>query len=147
VSTWQTFAMNDYEFDWIQKRAECARCEDTKGIVIHRNSQVVGAVVLDSWSYNSVTIHVAIDDLLCMKHGFPEEVFNYIFNTCDKGVVIGITPANNEKALRFNKRIGLVELYRIRDGYDVGIDYVVQELRKENCRYIEHGQKDNSKAA
>ena len=147
MSTWQTFAMNDYEFDWIQKRAECARCEDTKGIVIHRNSQVVGAVVLDSWSYNSVTIHVAIDDLLCMKHGFPEEVFNYIFNTCDKGVVIGITPANNEKALRFNKRIGLVELYRIRDGYDVGIDYVVQELRKENCRYIEHGQKDNSKAA
>ncbi len=82
-----------------------------------------------------------------MKHGYPEEVFNYVFNTCDKGVVIGVTPSNNEQALKFNAHLGLTEIYRIKDGYDVGIDYVVQQLRKENCRYIEHGQEIHTEAA
>lgn len=84
-----------------------------------------------------------------MKHGYPEEVFNYVFNTCDKGVIIGVTPSNNERALRFNKRVGLTEIYRIKDGYAVGIDYVVQELRKENCKYLRDtdGQEIHTEAA
>ena len=84
---------------------------------------------------------------MLFRHGFAEEVFNYIFNTAGRGVVIGVTPADNAPALKFNKHIGLVELYRIKDGYAQGVDYVVQELRKENCRYIEHGKEINSNAA
>ena len=137
MTHWTIWPMDTQkEWDWIAKRAQCNNCEDTKGLVIYKDDQIVGAVALDSWSYNSVTIHITIEDSYAMKHGFPEEVFGYIFNTCDKGVVIGITPANNGRALRFNKRVGLVEIYRIKDGYKVGIDYVVQELRKENCKYL-----------
>ena len=135
------------EWKWVAERAKCSLCEDTKGIVAYLGDKIVAIVALDSWSYNSVTIHIAVEDPYVFRHGFAEECFNYIFNTCGKGVLIGVTPANNEVALKFNRHVGLVEIYRISDGYDLGIDYVVQELRKEDCRYIEHGQEIHSNAA
>jgi len=124
------------EWLWIKNLAECVWCEDTKGLVAWKNGKIVGAVALDSWSYNAVNIHIALEDSHIMRHGFPEAVFGYIFDTCDKGVVIGVTAASNERALRFNKRVGLEELYRVKDGYNIGVDYVIQELRKEDCKYL-----------
>lgn len=135
------------EWAWLSAKAQCCYCEDTKGIVAYREGEVVAAVALDSWSHNSVSIHIAITAPLVLKNGFAEEVFNYIFNTTGRRVVIGITPADNLAALKFNRHIGLVEVYRIKDGYAQGVDYVVQEIRKENCRYIEHGKEINSCAA
>ena len=111
-------------------------------MVAYRDGKIVCAVAFDHWSHNSVHIHTAFEDLLCFKHGWPEAVFGYIFNDCDKGVIMGVTPANNLKAVRFNKHIGFVELFRVKDGFEVGIDFVVTEYRKENCKYIrnDYGQ-------
>ena len=134
--------VSEEEWDWIKERAQCVRCEDTVGMTAYCDGELVGAVAFDTWSYNSCVIHIAFEDFLTFKHGWPEAVFGYIFNQCDKGVIIGHTPASNVKALRFNKHIGFVELCRIKDGYEEGIDVVIQEYRKENCKYIrnEDGQ-------
>ena len=133
---------SEEEWDWVSQRAECVRCEDSRGMVAYRDGKIVCAVAFDHWSHNSVHIHTAFEDLLCFKHGWPEAVFGYIFNDCDKGVIMGVTPANNLKAVRFNKHIGFVELFRVKDGFEVGIDFVVTEYRKENCKYIrnDYGQ-------
>jgi hypothetical protein len=148
VSKWTVQALTlPEEFKWVQEAAECAWCDDMNGIVCYRDGNLVAGILLESWSHNSVTIHIRVDDPLVFKNRFAEECFNYIFCTAGKGVLIGVTPANNIKALRFNRHIGLREIYRISDGYAVGVDYVVQELRKENCRYIEHGKEIHSKAA
>jgi hypothetical protein len=130
------------EWEWIHARAECVRCADTKGIVAYKNGDIVGMVAFDTWAHNSVHIHIAFEDLFIFKHGWGEVVFNYAFNTCDKGVIIGVTPACNKKALRFNKHIGFEEIFRVKDGFEVGIDFVITEYRKENCKYIrkEDGQ-------
>ncbi len=136
------------EWNWVAARAECVRSADSKGMVAYRNGEIVCAVAFDHWSHNSVHIHTAFEDLMCFKHGWPEAVFGWIFNDCDKGIIMGITPACNEKALRFNKHIGFEEIFRVKDGFEVGIDFVVTEYRKENCKYIEvnHGQ-ESSRAA
>ena len=150
MSNWQFFPMQKKdEFLWVQEAAECAYCDDMNGIVAYRDGKLVAAIILESWSYNSVTIHIRVDDPLVFKHGFAEECYEYIFNECNRGVLIGITPANNTKALKFNRHIGLNEIYRIKDGYDVGIDYVVQEARKENCEYLRNkdGQEIHTEAA
>lgn len=138
------------DWAWATERTQATRCEDTKGILaLNEDYDIVAATIMDSWSYNSVIMHIAIDDIWCMKHGYPEEVFNYVFNTAGKGIAIGITPADNPKALNFNKRVGFEEIYRIRDGYRLGTDYVVQEKRKENCKYLRnrYGQEIHSRAA
>jgi hypothetical protein len=130
------------EWDWIAARAECVQSADSKGIVAYRNKKLVGAVTFDHWSHNSVHIHIAVDDMIIFKHDFREAVFDYAFNQCDKGVILGITPACNERAIRFIKHIGFVEIFRFKDGFEQGIDFVITEYRKENCKYIrnEDGQ-------
>ncbi len=131
------------QWDWASSRANCCYCADTKGIIaVDDTGAIQAAVILDSWSENSVTSHIAIDNPLVLRHGFLEEVCNHVFNVCGRGVLIGITPSDNEAALRFNEKIGWVELYRIRDAYKVGVDYVVQEIRKETCKYL---REDNGK--
>jgi len=121
---------------WLAARARPVRCEDTEGFIALRGNTIVGAVAMDSWTTNSCLGHIAIEDPFVLRHGFLELAFNFAFHYAGRGIMYGMTPANNEKALRFNKKIGFKELYRLCDGYRVGIDYVLQEMRRETCRWI-----------
>ena len=123
---------NRHEWEWLSNRAKCGYCDDMRGVVAYRGNTIVAAVALDSWSETSCTIHVAIEDPMVLRHGFAHEVFNYVFTFANRKLIIGITPSDNKKALKFNKHIGFKEIYRIRDGYREGVDYVVQEYRKED---------------
>ena len=123
-------------------------CEDTRGITAKDEAGEVQAVcVLDSWSYNSCNIHIWINNPFVLKHGFAEEVFNFVFSEqSGRTKIIGVTPADNLKAVKFIKNIGFKEIYRISDGYKVGVDYVVTEMNKDNCRYY-NGQEKFSESA
>ena len=124
------------EWAWIKERAQVTWTEKTKGLVCYKDGEIVGMVIMDGWTHNSCRTHIAVDNMLIFKHGWFEEVSNYIYNECDKGVIIGVTPANLGNVLRFNRHVGFVETYRIPDGYEEGIDLVIQEKRKENCKYL-----------
>ena len=68
-------------------------------------------------------------------------MFNYAFNIANRGVIIGCTPADNKKALKFNANMGFEEQTRIKDGYAEGVDFVITQLRKENCKFIAQQEK------
>ena len=106
------------------------------GFIAYRGKRIVAAIVLDSWTANSCTAHIAIEDPLVLRHGFLELGCDFIFNHANRGVVIGLVPANNHKALKFDKHIGFKEVYRIKDGYAVDVDYVILEMRRESCRWL-----------
>ena len=113
--------------------------EATKGIVaLDKDGDIAGACCFDSWALNSCQIHIYIKNPFILKHGFAEEVFNYAFNVCGKGMVIGVTAADNVRALKFIKNIGLNEIFRIPDGYADGVAFVITQLKKEDCRWITH---------
>ena len=116
-------------------------CEDTKGITALDGDNVPQAVcVFDSWSHNSCIIHIWINNPFVLKHGFAEEVFNFVFSEeSGRTKIIGITPSDNLKALRFIKHIGFKEIFRISDGCEVGVDFVVTEMNKDKCRYYNNG--------
>jgi hypothetical protein len=122
---------------WVTKQTDAELTPRTKGIVaISDDGRILACAVFDSWTYSSAQVHIAIENRLAIRHGFIEECMHYFFNSCDRKVLIGLTPSNNERALKFIKNVGFVELFRVKDGFDVGVDYVVQEMRKENCRWI-----------
>jgi RimJ/RimL family protein N-acetyltransferase len=111
--------------------------EDLKGIMaVDKDGNLAGACLFNSWSHNSCQIHIYIGSPFILKHGFQQEVFNYVFNTCGMGAVVGVTPADNSKALKFIKNIGLKELCRIPEGHDKGVDSVITCLTKADCRWI-----------
>jgi len=115
------------------------RCEDTKGITaLGKNGEVDAICIFDSWCDNSCQIHIHIANPFVLKNGFAQEVFNYVFSEeSGREVVIGVTPEDNKKALKFIKHIGFKEVGRIADGHQKGVDYILTTMRKEECIWIE----------
>ena len=131
------YPMQARDLQYMPDIARPQMCEDTRGIVAVQDDIPQAIAVFDNWSFNSCMIHIWIESAFVLKHGFAEEVFKFAFSD-GRTLVIGITPSDNPKALKFIKHIGFVEVYRIKDGYKKGVDYVVTEMHKEKCRYI-HG--------
>jgi len=72
-----------------------------------------------------------------LKHGFPEEIANFVFGEASgRELLIGVTPADNAQALKFNRHMGMVEISRIPNGYAKGIDYVITTMTKDECRWF-----------
>ena len=129
-------AIERRDWEWIKLRASPVLCEDTDGIVAERDGELVAAAVFDSFSENSCLSHIVIEDPFVLRHHFLNFAFQLAFTAKGVGVVTGLTPADNKEALRFNRKIGMREVYRIRDGYKKGVDFVLQEMREEECRWL-----------
>ena len=127
------------DWKWVTKVLPVRLCEDTKGIIaidVETNAPIA-VCVMDGWTYTSVQVHFAIMRKMVLRHGFLEEVADFVFNKCGKDLMIGLVPGNNELALKMDSHIGFTEAYRVKDGFDKGVDYCILELRKEDCRWLE----------
>ena len=134
-------ALTKINWAMLPESAKPRLCDDSRGIIaFDEHDNMVAGSVMDSWTDNSCMIHVFIGNPFALKHGFAHEVFNYAFNIANRGV-IGCTPADNKKALKFNANMGFEEQTRIKDGYAEGVDFVITQLRKENCKFIAQQEK------
>ena len=127
---------------WITDRIHLIPVADAKGIAAESDDGTILSVcMMDTWLENSVQVHIAIDNPICLKgYTYIREVFTYIFDTAKRGIAIGTVSSDNEKALRFDKKIGFREVARIRDGHRKGVDIVLLELRREYCKWIKSKQ-------
>ena len=122
----------------------CQVCADSTGIIAERDGKRVGVVMFDNWSYSAAQVHIKIEDPLVFKHGMHREVCKYVYLDAGREMMIGLVPADNEKALKLDTHFGFKEIYRLKDGYKVGVDFVIMEMRKADCQYLtdeeKHGQ-------
>lgn len=63
--------------------------------------------------------------------------FSYPFLEAGRSLLLGIIPADNTKSCGMARRLGFREAYRVIDGWSVGIDLVVHEMRRHECRWLE----------
>ena len=125
--------------DWatIQAALPVLWVEDTTGLVaIDEGGTLVGAVLMDNWTHNSVQMHLFVKSPLVLKYGFIEAAFDFVFNEMHVQYVYGMVPGDNAKAVRLNEHMGFTEKIRLENGWAEGCDYIVMELKKENCRYL-----------
>lgn len=109
--------------------------------------KIRGVVGFDAWNGASCEMHVAGEGNWVTRE-LLRAVFDYAFGVAGLNVLIGMVPSTNERALRFDRHIGFEEVGRIRDGAPGG-DLVILQLRRENCRYLEseNGQQTHAAAA
>ena len=144
-----TFHALDIDRDWptLGPIMEVRLCEDTKGIIgVDAEGDYVACALLDSWSHTAVQAHIWIRNPLAIKAGFLTEIANYVYGFGGREIIVGLVPADNQKALNFDRRIGFTEIGRIKDGHAVGVDVVILEMRKDDCRWFTYG-KEGSRAA
>ncbi len=114
-----------------------------KAIKHTKDDKVLAVVGYDYWTPNSVQMHIWIQSPKAFSsRQFIREAFRYPFEICGRGLVIGVTPGDNAKALEFNRRIGFREVYRIKDGWSLGTDVVIQEMRRAECRWLDQRYQD-----
>jgi hypothetical protein len=122
--------------EYVQTVMQVPISKATRGVVaVDATETPQGVVLLDNWSENSVMGHIAIQNHMALRELLPA-AFNYVFNFCQKGMMLGCVPEDVTKALKLNAHIGFTELYRIKDGWDVGVDYVMLQMLKDDCKYI-----------
>ena len=125
------------EWAWFKERTHVIACEDSQGIVARDGDGNIAAIVVyDTWTPESVNVHMAIGSPSAIRHGLFREVAVHAFHTSGRKRLFGLVPSNNTKALKLNKHIGFREVARVPDAITTGIDYVIMRLDKEDCRWL-----------
>jgi len=126
------------DWGWINKQVPILQVSDTEGIVMIDldKNETVAAMVIDNITHNSVQAHFMLSNVSALRHGFVEECCDLIFNEMGKKYIYGLVPGNNEKAIKFNKHVGFTEKTRMEEAFMDGVDYILMELKKENCKYL-----------
>ena len=122
---------------WANQHIECSLAEDARGIIALRDDIPVAAYILQNWTETSVQAHQAILDPLVLKHGFFEEVLKYIFDEAGRELIIGLTPADNAKAVKLNRHYGFKEHSRIPNAVRLGVDMIIFTMHRDECSYYE----------
>jgi L-amino acid N-acyltransferase YncA len=106
-----------------------------KGIVF---DDLRAGCLYDHWTPNSANVHIysrSARDLL--SYLFVREIFSYPFEKAGLNLLLAITPSDNEASLAFSKALGFREVYRVRDGWRVGVDLVMKEMTKAECQWLQ----------
>lgn len=124
------------EYGWLCQSTGYAPASDFRAIVAvdEATGRIEGLVGYDHWMPNSVHMHVRLASPAC--RGLVRAAFEYPFQQVGCGVALGFTPAHCGEGVRLAKRLGFREAYRIREGWAVGVDTVVFEMRREECRWL-----------
>lgn len=110
---------------------------DMRGVKATLDGRLAGIVGYENWTITGVECHIWIGDPRVMVgRRFLRAMFEYAFVQAGKTLITTRTPANNERSLEFQRRLGFRPVYRIADGWDEGVDMVLSLMRKGECKWI-----------
>ncbi len=123
-------------FPWIAQRTGCKLTPEAEGIeAIDRDGRIRGMVLYDCWTENAVQCHMAFDTPIAVR-SMLVPCFFYPFDECNRGLMLATIPAHNVRSRDLAEHFGFRETHRIRDGWNVGDDLVMFEMRREECRFL-----------
>lgn len=135
------------DWPWVRDVIKCLLVEDTQGIVCERDGEIIGAMIADSFTFNSCQVHNGVTDPMAFRSDLHREFARHIFGTCGRKMMIGLTPANLPKAIKLNAHYGFKEFTRIPDGFADGVDYIVYRMTADECPYYEEQFDGNDQSA
>lgn len=124
------------DFAWLVERTSCAVSSGMRAIkAVDDAGRIRGMVGYDLWTENAVTAHMAVDTPIAWRSLIPA-CFEYPFVECDKGLILAVIPADNEKSWGMAGHLGFKLVHTVRDGWARGVDLLMLELRRTDCRYL-----------
>ena len=124
------------ELGWIVAETSCALSPGATGIkATDSEGRIRGMVAYDCWTPNAVTAHMAVDTPIAWRSLIPA-CFEYPFIQCDRRLLLGVIPSDNTKSWGLAKHLGFTVKHAVRDGWASGVDLLLLELRREDCRFL-----------
>lgn len=92
-------------------------------------------VGFDGWTENACQAHMAVDTPVAWRSLLPA-AFEYPFRECNRGLILAAIPSHNTKSWGLALHFGFRVAHVVRDGWAVGDDLVLLEMRREDCRFL-----------
>lgn len=111
--------------------------ESTRGLVAYDmdTAETLALFMMDSWTKTSAQVHQVILKTMVLRHGWFEEIARYMFALAGRKKVYATVPANKPKIVSLNEKIGFEQVARLSDAWDEGVDCLILEMTRENCKY------------
>jgi len=109
--------------------------QDVKGLVAFDkdNFETLAVLVAQDWTFTTVQVHQVILKSMVIRHGWFQEIADWLFHRANRLKLLAPILSNNEDALSLNKKLGFEEVFRIENGYDYDVDIILMELKPENA--------------
>jgi RimJ/RimL family protein N-acetyltransferase len=132
------FDQNERVCEWVSKVIGVKnKWRDYQSIGIEKNGEIIGGVVVNEYvEHARCSIHCAGVGKRWLNRSFLNAVFNYVFVQLKCNAVINIVDINNIDSMKFTKHVGFNQIYTIKGGGENGIDVVIFEMQKINCKWI-----------
>jgi len=124
------------EYEWLVERSGCDITPGFKAIkVVDGKGKIHGMVGYGNWTANAVVLTIALDNPAALREVLKWG-FRYPFEQCGRGIALAMVRGKNKRSLSLCNKVGFREVYRVKDGIEVGEDMVMFQMRREDCRYI-----------
>ena len=121
----------------VREKMDYALTESTRGIVAYNaeSAETLAIFLAEGWTETSASVHQVILNSMVIRHGWFEEIASFMFTVAERKKLFTIVPDNHVKAIKLNGKLGFTQVARLQEAYAVGVDYLLLELKRENCPY------------
>lgn len=124
-------------WQWLVERTRCALTSDFSAIeAVDPAGNVRGMVGYCNTTPASVQAHMAVEHPIVWR-SLVCPAFAYPFVNAGKAIVMGVVPADNRQSLQMCAHLGFREAHRVSGGWAPGVDLVLFEMRRNECRWLE----------
>lgn len=109
--------------------------EDLQLIGRIEDKRLIAVVGFNGFCGGLCQMHMAGDGNWITRE-YLRVAFGYPFTQLKLAAVMGVVGADNERALKLDQHLGFREVHRVKDGWGNGIDLVLLEMKREDCKYI-----------
>ncbi|RKH08995.1 hypothetical protein D7X74_30395 [Corallococcus sp. CA047B] len=123
-------------FAWLEGRTGCVLTRNASAIeAVDADGTIRGMVAYDSWTESAVSAHMAVESPSVWR-ALLRPAFEYPFVQAGREIILGVIVASNARSMAFVERVGFREAHRVQGGWAKGVDLVVWEMRREDCRWL-----------
>jgi len=123
------------EYGWIAQRARLVPDRSFRAIkAIDESGRILAMVGYDGWMDNACCAHIAVEHPAALRHVLRAG-FRVPFVELGLGVLIAKVLSTNARSLALVKHLGFREVCRGKDWVRPGVDLIVLEMRREECKW------------
>lgn len=134
----QTAPQSDYH--WLAARARLTPSPNFRAFEVVRNGVVPRRITamagFDGETANALWLSVAADEPIALRH-LIKPVFGFAFRELGKEVILASVLSTNQRSLKIVEAFGFREVYRGKEWVDHGVDLIVFEMRRRDCKWLE----------
>ena len=123
------------DFSWLTGRTGVEFTPAARGMVQTRDEKIAGMVACDLWGGTSAQVHVAATSAAGCRT-LAREFFGWAFGEAKREVLIAIVASSNKPCLRLIQFFGFQGKHVICDGFQIGVDFVLFEMRRADCKWL-----------